>query len=99
MHQQFHFSVYDAAGSPTLLPLIETLWLQTGPYLNLVVSDPSFRPSNAEHVDLVNALRDHDAARARSAVEAGIIDALETISRTLEEPRAEPKQRPRRARR
>ena len=31
----FHFAVYAAAGLPTLLPIIEGLWLRIGPVLNL----------------------------------------------------------------
>ncbi len=34
--REFHFAVYAAAGQPTLLRLIEGLWLQTGPYMNLL---------------------------------------------------------------
>ena len=38
------FAVYAAAAQPTLLRLIEGLWLQTGPYMNLLYPDIISRP-------------------------------------------------------
>jgi len=98
-HQEFHFANYEAARSPTLIPLIETLWLQTGPYLNLVVTSPSFRPGSAEHVELVSALRSQNADKARRAVESGIIDALKMLSPVVKDHEERAAKPPRAARR
>jgi DNA-binding GntR family transcriptional regulator len=35
-NQQFHLLIYRASGSEVLLQLIETLWLQFGPYEHAV---------------------------------------------------------------
>ncbi len=35
-NRDFHFTIYRAAGSDTLLSIIELLWLQIGPYFNLL---------------------------------------------------------------
>ena len=37
--REFHFALYAIAGQPTLLRVIEGLWLQTGPYMNLLYPD------------------------------------------------------------
>ena len=34
--REFHFALYAIADQPTLLRVIEGLWLQTGPYMNLL---------------------------------------------------------------
>ncbi|MEQ1951082.1 GntR family transcriptional regulator [Mesorhizobium sp. CN2-181] len=33
LNHAFHFSIYRAAGSPVLIPVVESLWLQSGPYV------------------------------------------------------------------
>jgi len=38
-NQRFHFLCYRAAGSETLFEIIESLWVQTGPFLRLYVLD------------------------------------------------------------
>ena len=37
-NRAFHFTIYRAAGSPTLVSLIEILWLQISPYFNPCLS-------------------------------------------------------------
>jgi DNA-binding GntR family transcriptional regulator len=68
--REFHFSIYTAAGQPTLLRLIEGLWLQTGPYMNLLypdfVSSP-YGPELRQRVIAALAARDADAARKEVA--------------------------------
>src|SRR5262249_577830 len=48
--REFHFGLYRAARMPVLLRTVETLWLQTGPYMNLLFPDyvrlrPNWRAS------------------------------------------------------
>ena len=42
--REFHFTLYGIADQPTLLRVIEGLWLQTGPYMNLLYPDFISRP-------------------------------------------------------
>jgi DNA-binding GntR family transcriptional regulator len=66
----FHFAVYEAAALPTLLPMIEALWLRIGPVLNLDMRSSTARleMGGAErcHSDLLAAIEagQHRAARA-----------------------------------
>jgi DNA-binding GntR family transcriptional regulator len=63
-NQEFHFTIYRAAHSPVLLRVIETLWLQFGPFLRLLTRhvEPLVQPLERDsytthHYDILEALR------------------------------------------
>ncbi|MFM0151688.1 GntR family transcriptional regulator [Paraburkholderia sediminicola] len=69
-NEAFHLILYRAAGSPLLLELIETVWLQVGPISNLLFGDALFAGTlNDAHDDLLNAAKARDAAGVRRAIE------------------------------
>jgi DNA-binding GntR family transcriptional regulator len=68
----FHFTLYQSADKPVILPLIEMLWLQAGPFLALSLSMPGMSWSARHHQALLAALRLRDPAAARRAIEADI---------------------------
>ena len=80
-NRAFHFTIYRQSGSTVLLPIIESLWLQFGPYLR----DASERFDGRDgrgtnfHVELVEALGQGDGAAARAALEADIGRAFELV--------------------
>jgi DNA-binding GntR family transcriptional regulator len=73
-NREFHFAIYRQSGSAVLLPIIESLWLQFGPYLRAA----SERFDGGEgrginfHVEMLDALAKGDGAAARTALEADI---------------------------
>jgi DNA-binding GntR family transcriptional regulator len=73
-NRAFHFTIYRESGSTILLPIIESLWLQFGPYLR----EASERFDGGEgrgtnfHLDILNALSRGDGIAARAALEADI---------------------------
>lgn len=73
-NQEFHFTLYALSGSLLLPPIIERLWMQVGPYLRR--SAEGFDARNGRgtrfHTAALAALRRHDAAAARAALEADI---------------------------
>ena len=72
-NQQFHFTIYRAAGSNTLIPLIETLWLQAGPYMGCLYNDGLDPVVNlGHHEGLIKALRRKDAEKSRAMLVADI---------------------------
>jgi len=71
-NQQFHFTLYEAARSEMLMPLIEPLWLQAGPIMYLSLISPDVPWDASAHSDVVQALRRNDAGAARRAVERDI---------------------------
>jgi DNA-binding GntR family transcriptional regulator len=82
-NRAFHFIIYNAARSPTLVAMIETLWLQIGPYLNLLRGSGNYVASNATHRAIVDALADHDGKAAAKALRADINDAYAILSKML----------------
>lgn len=66
----FHFQIYEACGSSYIVEMIERLWLRIGPlHISVFNSAPADREDflavQPQHVELVNALRVHDAAHAK----------------------------------
>ncbi|MCP3975036.1 MAG: GntR family transcriptional regulator, partial [bacterium] len=59
-HQELHFTVYQAARSPISIPIIEILWLQIGPYHNLMFDSNRFRLDTGHHEALIDALAQRD---------------------------------------
>jgi DNA-binding GntR family transcriptional regulator len=84
VNKQFHFGAYTAAGMPTLLNLIEGLWLRIGPVLNLDLRNGSSRlrnppPSVRAHRAMLAALRAHDGPAAKQALAMDIQCAADVI--------------------
>ena len=79
----FHFAVYAAAGLPTLMPIIEALWLRIGPVLNLDMRSSAARlvMGGAErcHADLLAAIEAGRPRAARAALTRDIRRAAEYI--------------------
>ncbi len=82
-NQQLHFEIYRSARMPALLELIESLWLQIGPVLNLDLRTSPQRlhalAAHDHHAKLVAALQQHDARGARRALTADIETAAAYI--------------------
>jgi len=70
----FHFTLYRAAGNPVVLPLIEMLWLQAGPFLALSLTTPGVRWTARHHQAVLAGLRASLPPVARRAIEADIED-------------------------
>lgn len=79
----FHFAVYAAAGLPTLLPIIEGLWLRIGPVLNLDLRSSAARlvMGGAErcHAELLTAIESRRPRAARAALTRDIARAAAYI--------------------
>jgi DNA-binding GntR family transcriptional regulator len=80
-NRAFHFAIYRKSGSVVLLPIIESLWLQFGPYLRVASErfDASEGRGTNFHVEIVDALSRGDAAAARRALESDIGRAFELV--------------------
>jgi DNA-binding GntR family transcriptional regulator len=79
--REFHFTLYGMADQPTLLRVIEGLWLQTGPYMNLLYPDFVSRPHGPQgRANIIRALQARDAAAARREIENDIDRALSYVA-------------------
>ncbi len=75
-NEAFHVCLYQAAGSPTLMQLIETVWLKVGPLSNQLFDTPDASAVlNDAHEELLQALVRKDAAAVRRAIEKDLFVA------------------------
>ncbi|MBI1171057.1 FCD domain-containing protein [bacterium] len=75
LNQAFHFEIYRACGSTILLPMIESLWLQSGPFTRAAIfafSEAGAQDAARFHHDIVRALEMGDGPAARLALVADI---------------------------
>lgn len=72
MNKELHFAVYRASGLPTLVGIIESLWLKVGPVINLDLRSSTTRLSSGEaeghHRRLVVAIAEGNGPAAREAL-------------------------------
>jgi DNA-binding GntR family transcriptional regulator len=80
-NRAFHFTIYRQAGSAVLLPIIESLWLQFGPYLREASERFDGREGRGTnfHVEIVSALAQGDEQAARAALEEDIGRAFDLV--------------------
>lgn len=71
-HYSFHFTIYGAAKRPTLLGMIDSLWLQIGPWFRNGIEQATDIPGNPNswHQGIVSALRARDSIAVRASIEA-----------------------------
>jgi DNA-binding GntR family transcriptional regulator len=78
-NMEFHFAFYALSRSTVVLPLIETLWRQAGPFVALSAKMPNVRWTQRHHGRLLAALRAGKARAARQAIEDDIEDTLQQL--------------------
>ncbi|MFU0505547.1 GntR family transcriptional regulator [Pseudaminobacter sp. NGMCC 1.201702] len=78
-NQQFHFTLYEAAASEVLMPLIESLWLQFGPTMYMSLLIPSMPWNASDHGEILAALKENNAAAAKK----GIVHDIRTTCKAL----------------
>jgi DNA-binding GntR family transcriptional regulator len=78
----FHFTLYTAQGRRTLTQLIETLWLQFGPFMRVVYGRIDAIHLVDQHRAAIKAIAAGDADALRAAIAGDIEDGMGLISRT-----------------
>ncbi len=77
----FHFNIYRANGRPTLNRLIETLWLQFGPFMRVVYGRYGTANLVDQHRIALDAIEARDAAALRRAIASDVADGMGLIAR------------------
>ncbi|MBS7699758.1 MULTISPECIES: FCD domain-containing protein [unclassified Chelatococcus] len=79
-NKEFRFVLYGAAEMPTLLSVIETLWLRAGPGFNYLYPEER-RPLTIHnnYNELLEALHRRSADAARAAIEHAIDDGAKRV--------------------
>lgn len=78
-NHRFHFEIYAAAPSRVLLPLIESLWLQFGPFMRSVYGRLGTAALVDHHVHALDAIAAGDPDRLAEAIRADIMDGMDLI--------------------
>lgn len=88
----FHFTIYQAAESPVMMAMIESLWLQSGPYLRVTreFMHTDRLPADRLHESAVAALRAGDVAQARHFIEADVTWVFDHLSQVPLDPTPSP---------
>ncbi|MEE4015588.1 GntR family transcriptional regulator [Roseibium sp. FZY0029] len=82
LNYRFHFGIYEAAGSKVLLPVVKSLWLQSGPYVRTAATIYGKNPNLTaihHHWALIEALEARDADRAVAALHEDITQSFNLI--------------------
>ncbi|MFN5511895.1 MAG: GntR family transcriptional regulator [Burkholderiales bacterium] len=85
-NRDFHFAIYRAAPMPTLVGMIEGLWLQIGPTLRLLY--PGYAANwkgGANHAEILESIRASDAGRLTLAIRKDLDDGRVPIAAALAE--------------
>ena len=82
LNYEFHFTIYRAAQFQVLLPMIESLWLQAGPFTYYSIPSPRTLWDVRHHKDLIDALRRKDERAAQQALRNDIEAASSYLKRT-----------------
>lgn len=83
-NRDFHFAIYRAAPMPTLVAMIEGLWLQIGPTLRLLY--PGYASNwkgGANHAAILEAIRNQDACALARAIRKDLDDGRVPIAAAL----------------
>jgi DNA-binding GntR family transcriptional regulator len=84
-HQRFHFALYEPAGSPWTMHLIQLLWNSAERYLRLAASvRPDPRAFVAEHATILEAVRRGDAEEAAARLAANLRTTERLLAATYE---------------
>jgi DNA-binding GntR family transcriptional regulator len=75
----FHFGLYQAANSDVMLPIVESLWMQVGPFLNAVFTGGGRGNAKLHHAELLKAVRRRDSIAAGNAIKNDLADAADVI--------------------
>lgn len=79
-NRQFHFELYGAASSDVMLGLVESLWLQIGPFMRQVVGRLGTSCLiDDQHKEIIEALKDANGDALASAVAADVDQGITTI--------------------
>ncbi len=83
LNKNFHFAVYRAAGFPSLVEIIGSLWLKIGPVINLDLrANPERLVTGGAcrfHAEILDAIKKQDGPRAKAALADDIAGAAAFI--------------------
>jgi len=80
LNSDFHFMLYETARATVYLGLIESLWLQVGPFMRIVVSRVGTAELVDQHKEAIDALREGDRDKLVRAIRDDITEGMANIA-------------------
>jgi len=75
----FHFAIYEAAETTVLLPMIESLWLQVGPFTYFSMPSPKDLWNAKFHQQIIDGLRKGEVEAAGEAMRHDIANTAKYL--------------------
>ncbi len=76
LNQKFHSTLFCANPDQLSLPMIESIWLQLGPFMRIALQHIGTFYTIDRHKEIITALRERDITGLKKAIEADIHDAV-----------------------
>lgn len=80
---QFHFEIYRAGSAGVMVPLLESVWMQFGPFMRTVYGMVGTSDLTDKHEMAIGAIRRRDGAALKVAIEADILDGMDLLGRSI----------------
>lgn len=87
LNHAFHYYIYRAARSPVLIPIVESLWLQSGPYVQaaaILHQEQRDLPGAHHHWALIEAMERGDEGGAIKALTDDISRSFNLVRQRLD---------------
>ena len=81
LNQRFHSAIYTANPNQMVMPMVESLWLQLGPFQRLAMTYVEDFYQVDRHKEILNALRKRDPITVAMAIEADVRDGVGRLGR------------------
>ncbi len=79
VNREFHFALYEASGSEILMPIIEGLWLQSGPTMYYSLLTPGVTWDASAHFQVLEGLEAGDEAMTLRGITKDMRTTLKAI--------------------
>ncbi len=76
LNQAFHRRLIELNPHQAVMPMIESVWLQLGPFQRIVVEDMKVNTGADSHKDMLAAMRERDVDALVAAIEADVRDGV-----------------------
>lgn len=80
---RFHFAIYRNAGADTLLALVESIWLQFGPFMRMAYNRWGTSDLEDQHQAAIAALQQKDRKALRAAIAADVSQGMSFIGESV----------------
>jgi DNA-binding GntR family transcriptional regulator len=76
LNQSFHRTIYQAHPEQMIMPMVESVWLQLGPFLRIAMAHVSELYRVDRHQQAIDALRKRDEVAVAQAIHADIHEGI-----------------------